>query len=244
MNGKIEARINMTGRVQGVGFRPFIYRMAVKNGLLGYVINLGDAGVQIIVEGTEDSISRFLDDIRENAPEVSDIEDILHAFIPFRGRFDRFIIDKSKITGKVASGIYPPDIGICPECLRDIGVPKGRTPDPIDIPTRNGIGIALGAELRNATAIGTNGKVFMTQYLGDITILEASYSEKKTVQSMRDLLNITRNADVMACDLHPDYMTSQMTEVMSQEMGVPLVRSQHHHAHITSVMAENGIKDE
>lgn len=134
MNGKIEARINITGRVQGVGFRPFIYRMAVKNGLLGHVINLGDAGVQIIVEGTEDSISRFLDDIRENAPEVSDIEDILHAFSPFRGRFDRFIIDKSKITGKVASGIYPPDIGICPECLRDMEDPKGsgtRTLSPL-----------------------------------------------------------------------------------------------------------------
>ena len=48
----------------------------------------------------------------------------------------------------------------------------------------------------------------------------------------------------MACDLHPDYMTSHMAEMMSQEMDVPLVRSQHHHAHITSVMAENGIKKE
>lgn len=55
----------------------------------------------------------------------------------------------------------------------------GYVPDPIDIPTKNGIGIALGAELRNAAAIGTNGKVFMTQYLGDITSVEASYSEKK-----------------------------------------------------------------
>ena len=37
MSGKVEAKINITGRVQGVGFRPFIYRMAVKNGLLGSV---------------------------------------------------------------------------------------------------------------------------------------------------------------------------------------------------------------
>ncbi|MBC8463173.1 acylphosphatase, partial [Candidatus Bathyarchaeota archaeon] len=126
MNGKIEARINITGRVQGVGFRPFIYRMAVRNGLLGYVINLGDAGVEIIVEGTEESIVRFLDDIRKNAPEVSDIVDISQGFRSFRDRFDRFIIDKSRISGKVVSGIYPPDIGICPECLRDMDDPNGR----------------------------------------------------------------------------------------------------------------------
>ncbi|MBN1682673.1 acylphosphatase, partial [Candidatus Bathyarchaeota archaeon] len=46
-----KAKITITGRVQGVGFRPFIYRMAVANNLNGYVINLGDAGVEIIVEG-------------------------------------------------------------------------------------------------------------------------------------------------------------------------------------------------
>jgi hydrogenase maturation protein HypF len=121
---------------------------------------------------------------------------------------------------------------------------RGYVPDPIDIPVRKGIGFALGAELRNAAAIGTNGKVFMTQYLGDITSFETAESLEKAVQGMRDLLNITCNPDVMACDLHPGYMTSQMAEVMSQEMDVPLVRSQHHHAHITSVMAENSIKDE
>ncbi|MDX1700768.1 MAG: carbamoyltransferase HypF, partial [Melioribacteraceae bacterium] len=121
---------------------------------------------------------------------------------------------------------------------------RGYVPDPIEIPIKNGIGFAVGAELRNAAAIGTNGKVFMTQYLGDITTLEGLESEKKALQRLRDLLNITCNPDVIACDLHPEYMTSQLAEVMSRDMGVPLVRSQHHHAHITSVMAENGIENE
>ncbi len=49
--GKVEAKIGITGRVQGVGFRPFIYRTAVRNGLTGYVINLGDAGVEVVAEG-------------------------------------------------------------------------------------------------------------------------------------------------------------------------------------------------
>ena len=126
MKGKIEAKVNITGRVQGVGFRPFIYRMAVRNGLLGYVINLGDAGVEIIVEGTKDSISKFLYDVRENAPEVSDIEDFIDKITTTEGRFDSFIIDKSRSMGTVASGIYPPDIGICPECLGDMDDKSGR----------------------------------------------------------------------------------------------------------------------
>ena len=44
-------KINVTGIVQGVGFRPFIYRTAVKNNLKGYVRNRGDAGVEILLEG-------------------------------------------------------------------------------------------------------------------------------------------------------------------------------------------------
>ena len=93
---RLEAKINITGRVQGVGFRPFIYRMAVRNGLLGYVINLGDAGVEIIVEGEESQIKRFLKQVKEEAPEVSEIEGITHEYRPYRGRFKEFIIDKSQ----------------------------------------------------------------------------------------------------------------------------------------------------
>jgi hydrogenase maturation protein HypF len=121
---------------------------------------------------------------------------------------------------------------------------RGYVPDPINIPAGKGTVFALGAELRNAAAIATKEKVFMTQYLGDIISLEGLEFEKDAINRMRDLLNITRNPDVIACDLHPDYMTSQYGQVISQEMDIPLVKSQHHHAHITSVMAEHMIKDE
>jgi hydrogenase maturation protein HypF len=118
---------------------------------------------------------------------------------------------------------------------------RGYVPDPIDTPLKKGVGIAFGAELRNAAAVATKGKVFMTQYLGDTDTLECLKFEEETIQTMRDLLNITRDPDVMGCDLHPGYMTSQMAEVISRETGVTLVRSQHHHAHIVSVMTENDV---
>jgi hydrogenase maturation protein HypF len=118
---------------------------------------------------------------------------------------------------------------------------RGYVPDPIDIPFRKGTCFAVGAELRNAAAVATKGKVFMTQYLGDITSLEGLESEKQALSTMRDLLHITRNPDVIGCDLHPEYMTSQYAQVISQDTGVEAVRSQHHHAHVASVMAENMI---
>lgn len=109
-----------------MGFRPFIYRVAVRNGLVGYVINLGDAGVEIVVEGRKSQVTRFLRDIKEEAPEVSEIDDMVYEYRPHRGRFKEFVIDKSQSRGRVASGIYPPDIGICPQCLEDMATPGSR----------------------------------------------------------------------------------------------------------------------
>ncbi|MCJ7425137.1 carbamoyltransferase HypF, partial [Candidatus Bathyarchaeota archaeon] len=56
-----------------------------------------------------------------------------------------------------------------------------------------------------------------------------------------DLLKITRNPDVIGCDQHPGYMTSQLADMISQDTGAPVIKSQHHHAHIVSVCAEKGI---
>ena len=483
--------------------------MATRNNLKGYVKNLGDAGVEVKVEGLKRDIKHFIIDVERNAPDVSEIQDINVSYNDYQDNFNEFIIDKSKATGKIVTGIYPPDIGICPDCLQDMndkssrwynypftacawcgprfasvkslpydrerthmskfpmckhctedyynpknrrfdaqgitcslcgpkmtlydnsgtiievedvfketakyikkgrivaikgiggvhlsslatnddvleelryrknrqnqpyalmspdlksvrsfanlgeteeihltswrnpvvllkknykviselvapgldtvgvmlpytgiqtlifkhvdepalvmtsgnkrGLPmaitnsaafnelndladyfllhnreivnraddsvlriidkepafirrsRGYVPDPININKTKNIAIALGAELRNAAAIAIGDKVFMTQYLGDIENLESLEFEKEAIKKLNDLLNITRNPDVIACDLHPDYMTSQYAEVISQKLEVPLIKSQHHHAHIASVLAENKITDE
>jgi hydrogenase maturation protein HypF len=112
--------------VQGVGFRPFIYRLAVRYRLGGYVINLGDAGVEAVVEGTEENIESFVKSIQAESPPVSEITKIHFAYRPYRNRFKEFVIDKSKNGKQVASGIFPPDIGICSKCLMDMEDPNGR----------------------------------------------------------------------------------------------------------------------
>jgi len=69
----VRLKIRVRGIVQGVGFRPFIYRIAVKNQLAGYVRNRGDAGVEILIEGEEGNIKKFMHDLREKKPPLARI---------------------------------------------------------------------------------------------------------------------------------------------------------------------------
>ena len=503
----VEAEAHITGRVQGVGFRPFIYRLAVRYGLRGYIINLGDAGVEIVAEGPQENIKDFIRSIQMEEPPVSEISGFHITYRPYRGRFKEFVIDKSQNSKQVVSGIFPPDIGICPECLSDMEDPQGRwfeypftacawcgprftgvralpydrerthmnsfpmceacgndyrnpferrfdaqgitcnrcgpkmslhdisgakieiqdvfseaskllkegnilavkgiggfhlaalatndgpiaelrrrknrpyqpfalmspdlaavkvfaapdiyeskalvswqkpivlvkkkgkavsdlvapgldrvgimlpytgiqvmlfkrleelalvmtsgnksnlpmaitnetairemegiadyfllhnreiinrcddsllrinegrtafirrsrgyVPDPVEIPIKKGISFAVGTELSNTAAITLRGKCYQTQYLGDITNLETLDYEKNAIYTMRDLIKITCNPNVIACDQHPSYLTSQLAEVISQETGTHITKSQHHHAHVVSVCAENGVE--
>lgn len=505
--GYVEAEIHITGRVQGVGFRPFIYRLAFRHGLRGYVVNLGDAGVEIMIEGAQRNVKDFIDAIKSEAPLVSEIAGVKTSYKPYRSRFKDFTIDKSKSVSKTTSGIFPPDIGICSNCLIDMDEPIGRwfeypftacawcgprftgikalpydrenthmevfplcskcdrdykdpidrrfdaqgitcnqcgptmslldasgtkiettdvfaetakllteenvvaikgiggfhlttlatrdapiaklrkrkkrpyqpfalispsyeavrcfaepdnfeikelsswqkpivllkmsgktisklvapglsrvgvmlpytgiqvmlfkrlrepalimtsgnktglpmaitndsalkelkgisdfflihnreifnrcddslirvnegrtafirrsrgyVPDPIEIPIKKGIAYTVGTEQSNSAAVTLNGKCYQTQYLGDVDNLETIEYEKTAIYNMRDLLKITCNPDVIGCDQHPDYMTSHLAEVISQETKTPIIKSQHHHAHIVSVCAENKVK--
>ena len=504
--GLVEAVIHITGRVQGVGFRPFIYRKAVKFGLRGYVINLGDAGVEVVVEGAKTTIEAFLQEVKRDAPEVSEIRGVTASYRPYQGRFKEFKIERSREVEGSLSGIFPPDIGICRECIKDMenpesrwynypftacawcgprftaikalpydrerthmadfpmcelcrrdyhdpmnrrfdaqgitcpncgpkmtlydadgnpievddvfktasklllngyivavkgiggvhlaalatddevvmelrrrknrpyqpfalmspnieavrrfavitpeeeailkswrkpivllrkrggiiselvapglshvgvmlpytgihlmlfkhlpepalimtsgnrsGLPmcitnkaaleelqgiadyfllhnreiinrcddsvlrvirgktvflrrsRGYVPDPIKVPFKRGVAIALGAELRNVAAITIEGRCFPTQYLGDVTNLEVLDFEREAIRRFLKLLKVTCDVDVIGCDLHPTYLTSQLAEEMSRDFNAQIVRSQHHHAHVASAAAENGL---
>lgn len=112
-------KILVRGTVQGVGFRPFIYRIAVGNGLFGSVRNLGDAGVEIIIEGPPERISRFLQDLELRKPPLAEIKGIELHELPRDGRLTSFVISPSG-EGERSAGTIPPDTAICPECLEDI----------------------------------------------------------------------------------------------------------------------------
>lgn len=122
----VRAEIRVSGIVQGVGFRPFIYRIAVKNRLLGYVRNRGDAGVEIAVEGGKREIERFLIELREKKPPLSQIYDLSCKFTAERNEFKSFTIVESIEGGDTAGSVIPPDVAICEECAKELRNPEDR----------------------------------------------------------------------------------------------------------------------
>ncbi|MGB9676488.1 MAG: acylphosphatase, partial [Candidatus Bathyarchaeales archaeon] len=119
----MRVKINVTGIVQGVGFRPFIYRIAVKNGLKGYVRNRGDAGVEILLEGSEEGIEAFMRDLREKKPPLARIHDVVVKRLEGADEYENFTIYKSSEEVELSGSVIPPDIAICDECLKELRNP-------------------------------------------------------------------------------------------------------------------------
>ncbi len=116
--------IRISGTVQGVGFRPFVYRVAVGRGLSGQVRNLGDAGVEIEVEGPAEAVDEFLQALREEAPPLADIEEIKAEPLTPKGEQEFRIVSSAKGAG--AGGVLPPDVSTCAPCLQDMEDPNSR----------------------------------------------------------------------------------------------------------------------
>ncbi|MBA7494980.1 Carbamoyltransferase HypF [subsurface metagenome] len=122
----MHAEIKVSGIVQGVGFRPFIYRTAVKNGLVGYVRNRGDAVVEIVVEGKKDNVAQFLKDLKAEKPPLTQIYNITADYEGDEDGFEEFTILKSSGEAELSGSVIPPDVSICDECLRELRDPKNQ----------------------------------------------------------------------------------------------------------------------
>jgi hydrogenase maturation protein HypF len=112
-----------SGIVQGVGFRPFIYRLATRNNLTGFVLNSTE-GVFAEVQGPDESIEAFISQVRSQTPPLAEIYEISSREIPING--DRtFHIRESSWTGRSDVQISP-DIATCDECVRELFDPADR----------------------------------------------------------------------------------------------------------------------
>jgi hydrogenase maturation protein HypF len=116
---KATYRIKITGLVQGVGFRPFIYRLANEFGLVGTVDNRND-GVLIFVSGEEKDITNFILAIPLKAPEASNIEDVKYQKEVYSEYSDFRIVKSSNNSIKDEITEISPDIAVCHECLNDM----------------------------------------------------------------------------------------------------------------------------
>ena len=126
----IRASVQVQGVVQGVGFRPFVYRRATEHGLSGTVRNTGDAGVEIVLQGEENAVDGFVTDLRESPPPLSRVESVevvrspISAADALEHPAEFRILDSVESEG--GTGTIPPDTGICDACLEDIRDPDSR----------------------------------------------------------------------------------------------------------------------
>ena len=111
-------RLLVRGVVQGVGFRPFVFRLADDLSLNGTVCNLGDAGVEIVVEGRSEDVAAFAKRLRADAPPLARIDDIVDEARPSSGATGFTILASEDAEG--TAGSLPPDIAMCDDCLEDI----------------------------------------------------------------------------------------------------------------------------
>lgn len=113
--------IEIKGVVQGVGFRPFIYRLAVEMGINGIVYN-DNKGVTISVQTTREKCEKFMEKIKEHAPAASDIISYTVHEEPLTDLFEGFHIDDSRDTDDGITGISP-DLAVCDKCMEEVSDP-------------------------------------------------------------------------------------------------------------------------
>jgi hydrogenase maturation protein HypF len=115
--------IVIRGLVQGVGFRPFVYNLAVRMGLAGSVKNL-TGSVLVEVEGEVPALERFLSELAERPPPLAQIESLTWEARESRGERG-FRIEVSESGG--ASPVFiSPDVATCPDCLAELFDPADR----------------------------------------------------------------------------------------------------------------------
>lgn len=116
----MRVKVRVTGIIQGVGFRPFVYRTAVKNGLKGYVRNMGDACVEILLEGADEAINNFLKDLKSEKPPLAHIHEIIITKLNGKYEYEDFRIIQSSDATELSGSVIPPDVAICGECLKEL----------------------------------------------------------------------------------------------------------------------------
>src|ERR1700733_7762823 len=115
--------IQVRGIVQGVGFRPFVYKLANSLGLTGYVFN-SSAGVTIEIEGGGSKVDEFLETLRNDPPQLAEITQIKVSEIAVQGDTGFSILGSREEAGEFA--LISPDAGTCDACWRDFGDPSNR----------------------------------------------------------------------------------------------------------------------
>ena len=116
---------------------------------------------------------------------------------------------------------------------------RGYVPQPLEVPVPVQGLLACGAEQKAGFALGKGQDVLLSQHIGDLQNMETLEHYETQLHHFRTLFGV--EVEGLACDLHPDYLSTQVAQQLAKELDLPLTQVQHHHAHMLSCMADNGL---
>ncbi|MBN1590097.1 MAG: carbamoyltransferase HypF [Pirellulales bacterium] len=117
---------------------------------------------------------------------------------------------------------------------------RGYAPLAIELDSDGPIVLAVGGHLKNAVALRLGRQVVVGSHVGDLDSPLSWDVHRRAVDDLLAFFDI--RPDVIACDMHPDYLSTQNAERLAAQWGVPLVRVQHHHAHVAACVAEHQLR--
>ena len=116
---------------------------------------------------------------------------------------------------------------------------RGYAPYPISVPGSRGGILACGAEQKASFCLSKGEHVFQSQHIGDLKNLETLEAYEGQIAHFEKMFDI--RPELLVCDQHPDYLSTDYARTRAEREGIPLLQVQHHHAHLASCMADNGL---
>ena len=164
------------------------------------------------------------------SPICTSNEDAIHRLAPLA---DLFLLHNREILTRVDDSVVK-TVGERPIILRRA---RGYAPAKLIVPMELPQILGCGAGLKNTFSLTRKNTIFPSQHIGDLDNLETAEFYQESIHHLQSLYQIKPEA--VACDLHPDYPSSQY----GMSLGLPLYTVQHHHAHAVAVMAEHGLTE-
>lgn len=113
---------------------------------------------------------------------------------------------------------------------------RGYTPLPVKLPRAGKAVLAVGGELKATLCVTVGDHAYLSQHIGDVESIDTLAALDRTAAHLINLFRVT--PELVACDRHPGYLSAEWAATFAARRGVPLVRVQHHHAHVASLLAD------
>jgi hydrogenase maturation protein HypF len=153
-----------------------------------------------------------------------------------KGIADYFLLHNRDIYARYDDSVYT----VVNETPQPIRRARGYAPYPIFLPFKLKQILACGAEEKNTFCLTKDSHAFVSQHIGDMENEETLEHFENTVELYKKLFRVS--PEIMAYDMHPEYLATKYALKVGSELGLPMVPVQHHHAHIVSCLAENRAK--